>query len=309
MLKDASTHSMFFFTTMGEVASSKWSVHSFLWLRRIEGNHLMNGLFIRLHIKLVDLTTSDMCVELFPVDWTVWNFSWTPPNAHSLAFENWQPDSSIIRRLNIRWIAAQSRTTSTQHFQQLFQKYTYFSYGPDTRRNHSKIHIHHQKGPSSKTSIFKKTLLIYQNSWPNQIQDTTMWNLHWYIIAGYYDTFVEKYKFCAQQKTWTNHGLQWIPKLAAERIWKVSSFPLMQVFTHLIQSSVVIKVEGCDQIGFLGEIGIPRSGCHIVSLNSSQWHRLRRLPSFGPTSSVPSDQNKQMEAQNSDKLNQRTNIC
>lgn len=142
----------------------------------------MKGLLSWLRIKLIDLTTSDMywyvntcrsrCLhqsKLFAVDWTVSNLSWTSPNAQLLFFENWQPDSSIIRRLNIRVldellhkVAQRQHTISSSFPKYMYVPHQQDSYGPDITKNHSKIHfiftttrkVHHRK---SKTSIWKNT--------------------------------------------------------------------------------------------------------------------------------------------------------
>ena len=35
---------------------------------------------------------------------------------------------------------------------------------------------------------------------------------------------------------------------------------------------VIIKVEGCNEVRLIFEVGIPGSGCHIVCFHSRQWH-------------------------------------
>ena len=211
----------FFFTIMGEVARSKWLICSqlFLWLPRIEGSHLMKGLSIWLRIKLIDLTTSDMywyvntcrsrCLhqsKLFAVDWTVSNLSWTPPNV--------QIEYRLLDEFLHKVVQRQHTISSS------FPKYMYVphqqdSYGPDiTKNQHSKIDfiftttrkVHHRK---------IENVHLKKHSWfirtPGQTKSRILRceisiGFRWYIIAGYYDTSVEKYRFCTTgnlDKPWT----------------------------------------------------------------------------------------------------------
>ena len=208
---------MAFFTTLGEVAMSKWFVHRFLWLPRIEGSYQIKGLFIRLRNRIINLTTSDMsthvgravCINPTSLQQTeLFRTVAEPhPTCTSCFFENWQPDS-IMRRLNTINCGRNSYNVNPQ-FLAVFQKYIYVpyqkdSYGPDITKNHSKIpfifttrKVHHRKGPSFKNTPDLWELLAKANPGDYMILRCEI-SIHIWI----YDdicTFVEQYRICTTE--------------------------------------------------------------------------------------------------------------